>query len=126
MLCTTKLLFQNQMVVQTILLFFLSVSLFLYILRYTKNHRVTKHKAAEEARCERALTQRDFQCRWNWLATFASLFFSCQIGEVETKRIQRKHSKRKLCKLPSHIHKTHFPMISWTAEQSALSLPLSL
>lgn len=66
-----------------------------------------------------------------WMQVELASYFSFIVLQLSNQRgrneaNQRKHSKRQLCTVPSHIHKTHFPMILWTAERSALSLPLSL
>ena len=108
-----------------ILLFFQWLSPFLYILRCAKSPGVIKYKATEAAGCEKARAQWDLQCRWNW-PLLPHLSASVKSATRKQSKFKRKYYKRQLCTLPSLIQKTHFPMISWTAKQSALFLPLSL
>lgn len=92
-------------------------------LNTAKNHNITKCKAAEEARCK-SFTTLGLWMGGDWSATFAPLFCKCQISEAETKGIKKKKSilKNNFAHCQA-IHKTHSPIISWTAEQSALHLP---
>lgn len=82
---------------------------------------------AEAARCERASTTVGLPAQ---VEPAPPLLPHCSAPVKSTRQKQSKFKenvfKRQLRALPSLIHKTHFPMISWTAKRSALSLPLSL